>query len=151
MTPMRSSKDVYTMLSLPVIALCFLALPGSTKGGLASAKLAAVEPVAVATVVFDVCITDGTSHNTLQFSSTTGAYSFTRCKDSFTLSGTGTVRKSGSIIVLNDKKSDRVINVNFIANQKTGKATVIRILGKGTTQTITLNQTSPTQVCGCPV
>jgi hypothetical protein len=108
------------------------------------------DPAAPPTVVFDVCVTDGTTHDTLQFSSSTGAYSFTQCKGGFTLSGTGTVRKSGSVIVLSDKKSDRLINANFLSNQKTGKATIIRIISKGAFQTTLISQTNPSSVCGCP-
>ena len=143
-------NNVYTMLSLPVVALCFLALPGLSNERLASTGVVSGNPAASPTVVFDVCVTDGSTHDTLQFSSSTGAYSFTRCKDGFNLSGTGTVRKSGSVIVLNDKKSDRLINATFLTSQKTGKATVVRILSKGAFQTIIINQTNPAAVCGCP-
>ena len=150
----RVRNNVCLMLSLPVVALCFLALPGMELPGLnngrsVSAMVGAGDPAAPPPVAFDVCVTDGTTHDTLQFSSSTGAYSFTRCKDGFTLAGTGTVRKSGSVIVLNDKKSDRLINSNFLVNQKTGKAAVVRVLSPGAFQTILINQTNPSTVCGC--
>jgi hypothetical protein len=146
------------MLSLPVVALCFMPLPGMALPGMASPGLSngrsvsttvgAGDPAAPPTVA-DVCLTDGQTHDTLLFSSSTGAYTFTRCKDGFTLSGTGTVRKSGSVIVLSDKKSDRMINANFLSNQKTGKATVVLILSRGVFQTILISQTNPSSVCGC--
>jgi len=144
------------MLSLPVVALCFpalrgMALPGLSNGRSALTTVAVGGPAAPPTIAFDVCLTDGQTHDTLQFSSSTGAYTFTRCKDGFTLSGTGTVRKSGSVIVLNDKKSDRVINANFLSNQKTGKATIVRIISKGVFQTTPISQTNPSSVCGCPI
>jgi hypothetical protein len=67
MTPIRSKLciNVYTMLSLPVIAICLLALPGLTKRELASANHEAVEPVAAATVA--LCITDDRTHDNLSF------------------------------------------------------------------------------------
>ena len=145
----RVRKNVCLMLSLPVVALCFLALPGLSNGRSVSTMVEVGDPAAAPPVAFDVCVTDGTTHDTLQFSSSTGAYSFTRCKDGFTLAGTGTVRKSGSVIVLNDKKSDRLINANFLSNQKTGRAAVVRVLSPGAFQTILINQTNPSTVCGC--
>jgi hypothetical protein len=148
MTPIRSklSMNVYTTLSLPVIALCFLALPGLTRSGLACARHEAVEPVALATVGF--CITDDHTHDNLSFNAG-GAYTFTRCKDGFTLSGTGTVRTSGSVMILTDKKLDRIINARFLTNQKTGRASVTLVGGKGNFQTTTANQTNPSAACGC--
>ena len=145
----RVRNNVCLMLSLPVVALCFLTLPGLSNGRSVSTMVEVGDPAAAPPVAFDVCVTDGTTHDTLQFSSSTGAYSFTRCKDGFTLAGTGTVRKSGSVIVLNDKKSDRVINASFLVNQKTGKAAVLRVLSKGVFQTTLINQTNPSTVCGC--
>jgi hypothetical protein len=118
-------------------------------GRIVSAKVGVVKPVAPPPVAFDTCITDGTTHDNLQFSSVTGAYMFTRCNDSFTLSGTGTVRKSGSVIVLSDKKSDRLIRANFLSNQKTGKGIIVRIVSPGDAQTISINQINPATVCGC--
>jgi len=152
----RLSNNVCLMLSLPVVALCFTTLPGMELPGLnngrsVSAMVGAGDPAAPPPVAFDVCVTDGTTHDSLQFSSSTGAYLFTRCKDGFTLSGTGTVRKSGSVTVLNDKKSDRVINANVLSNQKTGKATIVRIISKGVFQTTLLSQTDPSSVCGCAI
>jgi hypothetical protein len=129
-----------------VIALCLLTPPGLTKSGLACAKHEAVEPVAVAIAAF--CITDDRTHDNLSFSAG-GAYTFTRCKDGFTLSGTGTVRMVGSIAVLTDKKSDRLIKAGFLTNQKTGRANVTLIIGKGIFQTITVNQTNPNAACSC--
>jgi len=151
MAPVRSelSKNVYKMLSLPVITLCFLALPGFTQNRLLTPKQPA-KWVAAAVVSFDVCVTDAATHDNIQFSSSTGAYSFTRCKDGLNLSGTGTIRKSGSIIVLNDKKPDRLVNASFLANQRTGRGNILRVIGPGIFQTVTLNQTVPGAACGCP-
>jgi hypothetical protein len=122
-------------------------LPGLTKRGLVSANHEAVEPVAAATVA--LCITDDHTHDNLSFTAG-GAYTFTRCQDGFTLTGTGTVRTSGSIVTLTDKKSDRIINAAVLTNQKTGRANVTLIIGKGIFQTITANQTNPSAGCSCP-
>ncbi len=121
MTPIRSrlSKNVYMMLSLPVIAICLLALPGLTKGGLVSARHGAVEPAALATVGF--CITDDHTHDNLSFTAG-GAYTFTRCKDAFTLSGTGTVRTSGSVVILTDQEIRPSDQCSFSDQPKDGQS-----------------------------
>src|SRR5262245_19689060 len=153
MALMRSkpSNNVRMMLSLPVVALCFMALPDLTKGWPAFASREAAEPAtAPPPVAFDTCVSDSITHDTLQFSSTTGAYSFTRCKDGLTLSGTGTIRKSASVIVLNDKKPDRLISASLLANQKTRNASLVRLFGPESFQTIITNQTSHSTACGCP-
>jgi hypothetical protein len=134
------------MLSLPVIALCLLALPGLTKNGLASATPSSVEPAAATIATF--CITDDHSHDNISFTAG-GAYTFTRCKDGFTLSGTGTVKMSASVAFLFDKKSDRIVSAAFLINQKTGHADVTLIPFKGIFLSDALNQTITTAACSC--
>jgi len=148
----RVGTSVYMMLSLPVIALCLLALPGLTRTGLASAKRAAPKPLAPAAepvaATAGACITDDNTHDNLSFSFA-GAYTFTRCKPSLTLTGTGTIKTSGSVVMLTDNKSDRLISAGFLVNQQTGRATITLKLGVGVFQVITVNQTNPKAVCGC--
>jgi hypothetical protein len=101
------------------------------------------------TPTFDFCIKDDATGNLLQFSSTTGAYQFTRCKDGFTLTGTGSVRLANHIETLTDRKPDRRISAGFLTNQLTGHAVITIVAGPGLSQTYNLNQTNPRAVCAC--
>ena len=98
---------------------------------------------------FNYCMRDNATGNYLQFNSTTGAYLFTRCKDGFTLSGTGKVQKMGSIVMLSDKRANCVVSAGFNTGQRTGSATVMLILAPGITQTIRINATNPYAACSC--
>ncbi|HYL99093.1 MAG TPA: hypothetical protein VEZ90_09080, partial [Blastocatellia bacterium] len=96
------------------------------------------------------CIQDDHSGDTLRFNSQTGQYVYTRCKDKFTLTGTGVVRNSGGFITLTDSKPDRRITASFNPGTLTGRATITLILSPGVFQTITVNQTNPAATCACP-
>lgn len=105
----------------------------------------------VTVTALNTCIQDDHTGDTLRWNSTTGQYIYTRCKDKFTLSGTGVAKVSGGSATLTDSKSDRKISATFNQGSLTGHATVTLILAPGLTQTITLNQTNPHATCTCPL
>ena len=78
----------------------------------------------------------------------TGQYVYTRCRDKFTLTGTGVVRTTGGTVSLTDSRPDRRINAAFNFGTLTGRANVILISG-GVSQTIVVNQTNPHATCVC--
>jgi spore coat protein CotF len=99
---------------------------------------------------FNVCIQDDVTGDNLRFNSVTGSYIYTRCRDKFTLSGTGTARLAGGMLSLTDSRSDRKITAGLNTAQLTGRANITLILAPGIYQTITLNQTNPHATCTCP-
>jgi hypothetical protein len=80
----------------------------------------------------------------------TGAYVYTRCKDKFTLTGTGKVSVANGTVSLTDTRSDRKITAGFNQSQMTGRANITLIRAPGIYQTITLSQTNPNATCKCP-
>jgi spore coat protein CotF len=99
---------------------------------------------------FNVCIQDDVTGDNLRFNSVTGAYTYTRCRDKFTLSGTGTARLANGMLSLTDSRPDRKITAGLSTSQLTGRANITLILAPGIYQTITLNQTNPHPTCTCP-
>jgi len=100
---------------------------------------------------FDVCLKDNNTGNLLQWSSTTGRYTFTRCSDGFTVSGTGKVSLVNGIKTLTDFKSDRRISGGFNTGQLTGNATVYLQVAAGVWQSFQIVDTNPHAACACPV
>jgi uncharacterized delta-60 repeat protein len=98
---------------------------------------------------FNYCMRDNTTGNFLQLNSTTGAYLLTRCKDGFTLAGTGKVQVVGSIVTLSDKRTNCVVSAGFNTGQRTGSATITLTLAPGIMQTIKINATNPYAACSC--
>jgi hypothetical protein len=100
---------------------------------------------------FDVCLKDNTTVNMLQFSSTTGAYSFTTCNGSVAISGIGSVRSVNGILNLTDSQRDRRLSAGFNTGQKTGSATIYLMVGQGVWQTFRINDTTSLgSGCTCP-
>src|SRR5262249_16240174 len=99
---------------------------------------------------FDTCLKDNTSGNILQWNSKTGAYTFTRCSDGFTLSGTGVAKLVNGILTLTDFKSDRRLSAGFNTGQLTGNATIYLMVAQGVWQTFRIVDTNPAAVCACP-
>jgi hypothetical protein len=104
----------------------------------------------VSVTLLNACIQDDVTHDTFRFNTQTGAYVYTRCRDNFTLTGTGMVRIIGNIATLTDSRPDRRINAGLNTSQMTGRANVTLILAPGIFQTITVNQTNPHATCTCP-
>jgi hypothetical protein len=102
------------------------------------------------TITFDICVKDNTTGNLVQFSSTTGAYKFTRCSDQFMLTGTGVITRPNGTIMLTDRKADRNISIGWNPGSKTGGGTV-SLLASGTSQTIRINDTNPNATCNCAI
>jgi 6-phosphogluconolactonase (cycloisomerase 2 family) len=99
---------------------------------------------------FDTCMRDDTTGNVFSFSSTTGAYQFTRCSDGFSISGTGTIRMIGSVLILTDNKPDRRISASFLNGQLTGNATIMLMVAQGVWQTFTVHDTTSLGTgCSC--
>jgi predicted outer membrane repeat protein len=98
---------------------------------------------------FDTCLKDNTTGNLFQFSSTTGQYLFTRCADSFTLSGTGTVALVNGIRRLKDVKNDRKISAGFNNAQLTGSVTIYLKVAHGVWQLFQIHATNPSALCQC--
>ncbi|MGH9765351.1 MAG: putative Ig domain-containing protein [Blastocatellia bacterium] len=97
----------------------------------------------------DKCLQNDSGADRFQFSSITGDYLYTRCRDGFTLSGTGVVRLVNGILNLTDTRADRKIAIQYNNAQLTGGGTLNLISGPGVSQTIRITQTNPHAVCGC--
>jgi len=100
---------------------------------------------------FDTCLVDNTTGNLLQWSSTTGAYIFTRCSDGFTLTGTGVAKLVNGIRTLTDFKTDRRISAGFNTGQLTGNGTIYFKVAQGVWQSFQIVDTNPHAVCTCVV
>lgn len=96
---------------------------------------------------FDICIQDDNRGDTLQFSSTTGAYQFTQCGSANSLTGTGTISKRGSTITLQDSTSGRRVTASVDGSVNRGTAT-IQSSTLGTLSLLDRNTTNNT--CTCP-
>ena len=101
-------------------------------------------------VQFDTCLRDNSTGILLQWNSTTGAYTFTRCSDGFAVSGTGKASLVNGIKTLTDFKSDRRISAGFNTGQLTGNATVYLQVAAGVWQSFQIVDTNPHAVCACP-
>jgi hypothetical protein len=99
--------------------------------------------------VFDTCLKDNSTGNLLQWNSTTGAYTFTRCSDGFTLTGTGTVALVNGDRTLTDSKSDRRVSAALNTGGRTGSATIYLMVAQGVWQLFQINDTNPSAVCQC--
>ena len=93
----------------------------------------------------DVCLADDGSGASLRFNSTTGAYVF--CNAGKTLTGTGSVRTSGSNITLEHIAPDRKVVARINTSVKNASATIQAPVGK-TLGTISDSDTSNNN-CGC--
>jgi len=143
-TPSPGDLTVQLVSSIPPSVL-----PPSQAASLLQAVFQNLKKSGVKMELFDTCLRDDSTSNLFEFNSSTGAYRFTRCKDGFTLSGTGSVRTANSIVSLTDTKPDRNVNAGFLIAQRTGRATVTLITAPGLSQTITISSTNPNRICSC--
>jgi CSLREA domain-containing protein len=98
--------------------------------------------------VFDVCVQDDTSRDTLLFNSHTGDYLYRRCgAGGFSLSGRGSVRVQGSLFILDHSASDRRLSARIDNSQKKG-TTSVQVLPSGTTFAIT-DRNTDNNTCAC--
>lgn len=95
---------------------------------------------------FNICIQDDSSGDLFRFNSTTGDYQFTNCSG-FTLSGTGSLIKKGSIITLQHYAADRRILARIDTSVNKGTVS-IQVFSQGTTFTITDRNTA-NSTCAC--
>jgi hypothetical protein len=93
----------------------------------------------------EICLADDGNGASLSFNSTTGAYTF--CHASKRLTGTGSVRRSGSNITLEDSGPDRKVIARVNTSVKNASASVQSPVGK-TLGTISDSDTSNNN-CGC--
>ena len=99
---------------------------------------------------FDVCIKNTAGGSLLQFNSTTGAFSFTKC-GSAAITGTGTAKNSSGQLTLSAKLPGITIqNCGYNPGSLTGHATVVLTVAPGVYQTIVVNQAAPGATCSCP-
>jgi hypothetical protein len=101
------------------------------------------------TALTNVCIQDDHSGDTFTFVAQTGAYTYTRCRHKFTLTGTGVMRAVNGLITLTDNRPDRRISAMFNLGQLTGRSNFTLMMAPGVYQTITVNQTNPHATCAC--
>jgi serine protease len=73
---------------------------------------------------FDLCIQDDSNKDVVRINTTTGAYQLTRCRDGFTISGTGIISKRGCTISFQDSKSDRRIMATIDSCQNKANASI---------------------------
>jgi hypothetical protein len=98
--------------------------------------------------VFDVCLQDETTRDTLMFNSQTGDYLFVRCgAGGFSLSGRGTAKVKGSTFTLEHNASDRRVLVRLDDSVKRGIAS-LQYFPLATTFTITDRNTTDNS-CSC--
>ena len=100
--------------------------------------------------LLDQCIQDDHTGDTFRFNSTTGQYLYTRCKDKFTLAGTGSVRNISGSNTLIVNLSNLKINASSNPGSLTGRANITLIPATGVLQMIVVNQTNPAATCRCP-
>jgi hypothetical protein len=93
----------------------------------------------------DICLADDGSGAALSFNSTTGDYVF--CYGGKRLTGSGSVRKSGSNITLEHSAPDRKVIARINTSVKNASASIQSPVGK-TLGTISDSDTSNNN-CGC--
>jgi len=96
--------------------------------------------------VFDVCLQDDSSGDTLKINSTTSEYQFTKC-GGLVLGGMGTLVKRGSIVTLQQYGPDRRVLARIDNAVNKGFAS-IQVFSQGTTFTITDRNTT-NNTCAC--
>ena len=74
--------------------------------------------------VFDVCLQDDASKDSLAFNSFTGEYLFTRCATGFTLAGKGTIDRTGCLTKLTEAKIEATLDRCIIAPHNRGSVTI---------------------------
>jgi len=97
----------------------------------------------------DTCLVDNRTGNLLQWSSTTGAYKFTRCSDGFMVTGTGVAKLVNGIRTLTDFKSSVRLSAGFNTGQLTGNATIYLKVAQGVWQSFQIVDTNPQAICSC--
>jgi predicted outer membrane repeat protein len=123
--------------------------PGFPRKSGSHVDIGAYEVQQAAGPTFNTCLKDNTGGYLIQWSSTTGAYKFTRCSDGFILSGTGTVSNVNGLTLLTDSKPDRKVTAGFSTSTLTGSATIYIQIAPGIWQTIHISATNPSAVCSC--
>jgi hypothetical protein len=91
---------------------------------------------------FDTCLRDNNTGDVFAFSSSTGAYQYTRCSDGLTITGTGALRNVSGVLTLTDSEPDRRVSGGFFMGQRTGRVTIVLMLAPGVWQTFTVNDTT---------
>jgi uncharacterized delta-60 repeat protein len=95
---------------------------------------------------FDTCIQDDSNGNLLQVNTTTGDYQFSNCSG-FTLTGTGTLSRRGSVSTLENNASDRRVMARIDTGINRATAS-IQVFAQGTTFTIADRNTT-NNTCSC--
>jgi hypothetical protein len=107
----------------------------------------AIATCSFAITTFDVCLQDDSNHSTnLLFNSATGAYQF--CCGGTTYTGTGTVKKKGSTITLDDSGGNKRLSATVNGATHSGKASLqspVGVIRCSITDRDTRNNS-----CSCP-
>ena len=74
--------------------------------------------------VFDVCLQDNESGDSLVLNSRTGEYLFTRCATGFTLSGVGVITQIGCLTTLTEAQIEATLDRCLIAPLNRGNARI---------------------------
>ncbi|MEW6213101.1 MAG: hypothetical protein AB1631_32685 [Acidobacteriota bacterium] len=98
--------------------------PPRTKANKMTSVAAAPVLFQAAAPTYDKLIQDDSSNNMLRFNSTTGQYLFSRCSDGFTLTGIGSVTKTGCVYKLTHNPLDRRVLASLDTCQKKGSASL---------------------------
>ncbi|MBI3653997.1 MAG: hypothetical protein HY231_23445 [Acidobacteria bacterium] len=100
--------------------------------------------ILLALPIVGCCLTDRSNGNRISIDETTGAYTFTSCSDSVSVSGVGKVSVKGGIITLENSQSDHhmILKVDRITNRGTA---ALRVYATG--KTYTISSTSYSLVC----
>jgi uncharacterized delta-60 repeat protein len=115
---------------------------GGSGGDFALARLLGADQGAA----FDLCIQDDSSDNILRINTTTGEYQFTNCSG-FTISGTGSLTKRGSIITFQHTASDRRVMARIDGGVNRATAS-IQIISQGLNFTI-IDRNTANNTCSC--
>jgi hypothetical protein len=139
-----------SVLSSPLFLTTDQRGPGFPRLSGAHVDIGAFEFQVPVVLSFDTCLRDNTTGNLLQWSSTTGAYKFSRCSDGFMVAGTGVAKLVNGIRTLTDFKTDRRLSAGFNTGQRTGNATIYLQVAGGVWQSFQIVDTNPNAVCACP-
>jgi ligand-binding sensor domain-containing protein len=104
----------------------------------------------VVTPTYDKCLKDDSSGNFIRFNSRAGDYLLTVCgAGGFSFSGTGTIRVSGSVLMVTDTQVDRRVTISYLTNQLTGNATINIAVAPGVFNTLRITQRNINAACAC--
>ncbi|HKV41599.1 MAG TPA: hypothetical protein VJX67_20510 [Blastocatellia bacterium] len=149
----RAPKALVVRATLLIAGLGMI-LPSLPRGAVtnaASVAPSARQDGAAVVASFDVCLTDDRTGFNIQYSSQTGAYTFSACSAGISISGTGKATNRDGVVTLTDKKADRTLSAAANAGLTTGSATVTIKTGQGSWRTFHIVDTRTGGKCAACV